>query len=89
MHQYQLGYESHDVVQAAHLKQKRNLRRIFSQLIYLAQLIHNALTVLQQLDQRVKPDFVQVPATSDLRRFTRYWRVAAPQLEEMAARGAP
>jgi hypothetical protein len=50
------------------------------------------VAMLQQthrVDVLPEPDFVQVPATSDLRRFTRYWRVAAPQLEEMAARGAP
>jgi hypothetical protein len=50
------------------------------------------VAMLQQthrVDVLPEPDFVQVPATSDLRRFTRYWRVADPQLEEMAARGAP
>ena len=51
--------------------------------------IVTALQQTQRVDVLPEPDFVQLPAASDVRRFTRYWRVAAPQLEEMAARGAP
>ncbi len=36
-----------------------------------------------------EPEFVELPANSDIRRFTRYWNAVAPQLQEMAARRAP
>ena len=36
-----------------------------------------------------EPEFVELPAHSDVRRFTRYWNAVAPQLQELAARRAP
>lgn len=36
-----------------------------------------------------EPEFVELSANSDIRRFTRYWNAVAPQLQEMAARRAP
>jgi K+-sensing histidine kinase KdpD len=51
--------------------------------------IVRALRTTHRVEVMPEPDFVQLPATSDIRRFTRYWRAVAPQLEEMAARNAP
>lgn len=51
--------------------------------------IVRTLRTTHRVEVLPEPDFVQLPATSDLRRFTRYWRAVAPQLEEMAARNAP